>query len=148
MVIDDLDVFRRAVAPTETDPTLVVDPDTVLTLPVTAQRFEPVPRHRRHVFQQSRVIQHPKLASCHILNIAESPALLALKELLSLLAAERSDHTGSISRIPLNEIPSTSTSWTFPQSPLLSLKHIFPVPSILNHLQTTRPKTAKSISYK
>jgi hypothetical protein len=36
MIIDDLDVFRRAVAPDEADSPLIIDPDAMLALPVTA----------------------------------------------------------------------------------------------------------------
>jgi hypothetical protein len=104
MIIHDLNVFRRPVAPTETDSPLVVDSDTVLPLSVTSQQFESVSRHCRHVLQHSRIIQHSEFTPCHILNIAASPASLALKQLLSLLAAEGSDHMASISREPLNEI--------------------------------------------
>lgn len=104
MIVDDLDAFRRTISPRETDSPLVVDPNTVLPLSVTGQQFEPVSRHRCHVLQHSRVVQHSQFAPCHVLNIAESPTSLAFKELLSLLAAEGSDHMESISWSPLNEL--------------------------------------------
>jgi hypothetical protein len=105
MIIDDLDPLRRAFAPNEADSPLIVDPDTMLTLPATAQSLQPVSWNCRHVFQPLGVVQHPKLPPCYRSNLAESAALLALKKLLGLLAAEGSYHTGSISRRPLNDVP-------------------------------------------
>jgi hypothetical protein len=70
----------------------------MLTLPVAAQRLKPFSRNCRHVFQLLGVVQHPKFPPRHRSNVAESAALLALKKLLRLLAAEGSYHTGSISR--------------------------------------------------
>jgi hypothetical protein len=98
MIIDDLDALRRAFAPEEADSPLIVDPDTILTLPATAQRLKPVSRNSRQVLQRLGVVQHPKLPPRHRSNVAESAALLALKKLLGLLAAEGSYHTSSISR--------------------------------------------------
>jgi hypothetical protein len=102
MIIDDLDVFRRAFAPDEAESLLIVDPDAMLTLPVTAQSLKPVSWNCRHVLQPLGVLQHPKLPPCYRSNVAESAALLAVKKLLGLLAAEGSYHTGSIPRWPLN----------------------------------------------
>jgi transposase len=98
MIVDDLDVFRHAFAPYEADPPLIVDPDTMLTLPVTPQRLEMVSRNCRHVLQPLGVVQHPKLPARHRSNVAESAALLAMKKLLGLLASEGSYQTSSISR--------------------------------------------------
>src|ERR1019366_5517826 len=72
MIIDDLDPLRRAFAPTEADSPLIVDPDTMLTLPVAAQRLKPFSRNCRHVFQllgvvpASEVSSAPPLQCCRI----------------------------------------------------------------------------------
>src|ERR1019366_1238299 len=100
-IIDDLDAFRRALAPDEADSPLIVDPDTILTLSVTAESLKPVSWHCRHVLQFPGVVQHPKLPPRHCSNVAESTALLAVKKPLGLLGAEGSYHTGSIPRRPL-----------------------------------------------
>src|ERR1035438_2248127 len=100
MIIDDLDAFRCAFAPGEADSPLIVDPDTVLPLPVTAQSLKPVSWNCRHVLQLLGIVQHPKLPPCNCSNVAESAALLAVKQLLGLPAAEGSYHTGSIPRSP------------------------------------------------
>src|ERR1035441_265210 len=98
VIIDDLNALRRAVAPEEAESPLIVDPDTILTLPVTTKRLKPVSRNCRHILQFLGVVQHPKFPPRHRSNVAESAALLALKKLLGLLAAEGSYHTGSVSR--------------------------------------------------
>jgi hypothetical protein len=90
MRIDDRDAFRRAFAPDEADSPLIVDPDAMSTLPAAAQSLKPVSWNCRHVLQPLGVLQHPKLPPCYRSNVAESAALLAAKEFLGLLAAERS----------------------------------------------------------
>src|ERR1019366_6869129 len=89
VIIDDLDALRRAVAPDEANSPLVVDPDTMLTLPVTAQGLKPVSWNRRHVLQLLGVVQHPKLPARHRSNVAQPAAPLAFKKQLGLLAADR-----------------------------------------------------------
>src|ERR1035441_4962987 len=108
VIIDDLDALRRAFAPEEPDSPLIFAPVPILTLPVTTKRLKPVSRNCRHVLQFLGVVQHPKFPSRHRSNVAESAALLALKKLLGLLAAEGSYHTGSISRRPLNDVRYTA----------------------------------------
>ena len=48
-IIDNLDAFRCAFAPDEANAPLIVDPDIMLTLPVTAQSLEPVSWYCRYV---------------------------------------------------------------------------------------------------
>ena len=79
VIIDDLDALRRAFAPEEANSPSIVDPDTILTLPVTTKRLKPVSRNCRHVLQLLRVVQHPKLPPCYHSNVAESAALLAVQ---------------------------------------------------------------------
>ena len=61
MVIDDLDALRRALAPDEADSPLIVDADTVLTLPAAAQSLKAVSWNRGHVLEFPGVVQHPHL---------------------------------------------------------------------------------------
>jgi hypothetical protein len=44
MIINYLNVKCIAIAPNETDTILIVDADTVLTLPITLQSFKAIPR--------------------------------------------------------------------------------------------------------
>jgi hypothetical protein len=57
VIIDDLDVFRSAISPDKADPPLIVDADTVLTRPVTAQRLQPVSWNCRHILQLPGVVE-------------------------------------------------------------------------------------------
>jgi hypothetical protein len=40
MIVDDLDVVGIAIPPNEADSELIVDPNGVLTIPITAKRLE------------------------------------------------------------------------------------------------------------
>src|ERR1035437_1788644 len=105
MIIDDLDAFRRSVPPDEANSPLVVDPDTMLTLGVTAQGLKPVSWNCRHLLQFLGVVPHPKVTARTRSNVAQPAATLPLKKLLGLLRAEGSYHTGRIPRRPLNVAP-------------------------------------------
>jgi hypothetical protein len=49
VIIDDLDIERVTVTPTETDPPLLVDPQAVLALAIALQRLELVRAWNRTV---------------------------------------------------------------------------------------------------
>jgi hypothetical protein len=51
MIIDNFDILRSAVDPNETDAPLLVDADTVLPLAIAPERFQPVSRGKRQIFQ-------------------------------------------------------------------------------------------------
>jgi hypothetical protein len=104
MIVDDLDLIRRAFAPSKANSPLVVDPDAVLALPVAAQSFEPISWHGSQILQHFGVIQHAQLSPRHRGNIGEF-AMFAVKKLFSLLAPERAYQMGSIPRQPLNIEP-------------------------------------------
>jgi len=55
VVIDNLDVVRPVIHPTEADTVLLVYSDRVLTGSITAQFFESVSRRDAEVVEQSRV---------------------------------------------------------------------------------------------
>ena len=105
MIVDDLDSFRRAFSPDKAQSPLVVDPDAVLTLPVAVQCIEAVSWDRRQVLQPLSVIQHSQLSPRDRFNVSELAAVLALEELLGLLAPEGTYQMGSIPRGPLNAAP-------------------------------------------
>jgi hypothetical protein len=42
MVVNDLNIFRSGLGPAEADPELIVDSHTVLTSPITLQRFQAI----------------------------------------------------------------------------------------------------------
>lgn len=51
MVVYDFDVERAAVVPAKADAPLIVDADTILTLPVARKLFKPVARRGQEVTQ-------------------------------------------------------------------------------------------------
>jgi len=58
VVVDDFHVRRTIVGPPEANPELVVDPDTVLSFPITLQRLQPIARRRSQELQGVRSIKH------------------------------------------------------------------------------------------
>ena len=89
MIVDDFRVIGVAIVPAETNPPLIIDPDAVLSQPVSAQRLQPVPRwHSRRIEIRSRV-NHPELAHGHAFSITgQLSHALPLEYLLSVLAPE------------------------------------------------------------
>jgi hypothetical protein len=51
VIVDDLDVFGACIGPGETDPPLIVDPDTVLALTVTTQCLQSIAWWCPHVVE-------------------------------------------------------------------------------------------------
>ena len=72
MIVDDLDTLRTCLAPHETDPPLRVDPDVPLTVAITTECFEPVPRRKSKIRQHHGRIDRNQLGCCRSL---ESPPL-------------------------------------------------------------------------
>ena len=61
VVIHDLHVLGITVRPSEADPPLVVDPDTVMPLPIPAQLFEAVTGRDPKILERFRAIQNHQL---------------------------------------------------------------------------------------
>lgn len=57
MIINYLDVECIAISPNETDAILIVDTDTVLTLPIAFQSFKPIPWEDGEITQEVRRVQ-------------------------------------------------------------------------------------------
>jgi hypothetical protein len=60
MIIDDLNAFRDAFPPGETDTPLTINANAVLALPVAGRRLEPVTRYRCHGIQACGIVKHPE----------------------------------------------------------------------------------------
>ena len=69
MVIHDLDVPGRTVAPLETDPPLIVDADAVLPPPITVQSFEPIARRNPQIVELFRRVYGKQFCSRPTLNL-------------------------------------------------------------------------------
>jgi len=69
MVVDDFDIGRSSLIPNETYSPLVIDPDRILALPVSLERFEAVTRWNPKIASRSGLIQKTKLSQRHVLDI-------------------------------------------------------------------------------
>lgn len=58
VVVDDLDIDRSGVGPCEADAVLVVDPDGVLTCPVTDEFLQPVAGRDAQVVDGAGDVEH------------------------------------------------------------------------------------------
>lgn len=64
VVVNDLHLLWSGVCPSETDPSLVIDPDAVLTSSVALERLESVTGWDAEVFEHLRRSHLTKLAQC------------------------------------------------------------------------------------
>ena len=65
VVVGDFDLVGISRLPAKTDTELIVDADTVLTLPVTPQPFQPIPRWDLEFANLSHPVQLVQFASRH-----------------------------------------------------------------------------------
>jgi len=92
MIIDDLHVPCRAVAPDEAHPPLIVDADAPLALAVAFQGFQPVVRRNAQRVNALGGVQHLELPDRHLCDIGEAGYPLALKQGPGLFGSEPLDH--------------------------------------------------------
>jgi len=92
MIVGDFDAVGGAIAPFKANPPLVVDPNAVLPLAVSAQAFQTVAGQRRQNSQIVGCIEHVELPKRRTFDGAELPARLAMKEPLRLLGPKGLDH--------------------------------------------------------
>ena len=98
MVIHDLHINGADARPHEADAPLVVDTNTVLTLPITFQRLKVVARRS---FQEFESLGRFKLSELALRNLHERFELLrafAFVQRLRDFALERPDHETSVLR--------------------------------------------------
>src|SRR6185369_12584034 len=99
VVINDLDVTGIIALPYKTNAPLLVDPDTMLPLPVAAQRLQIIRRRNTQRFKDSCRVQDLQLYRRSSLNgLRQLCGELPVKELFSLLVFERLDHKEILSR--------------------------------------------------
>jgi hypothetical protein len=73
VVIDDLDVLGARGGPTKADAELVIDADTVLSLAVAGQGFQPVSGWYAQIFKPVRNLQLPEFAAGDRLMLTNRP---------------------------------------------------------------------------
>jgi hypothetical protein len=115
MVVDDLDVFRPCLRPSETNAVLVVYPDAVLTGAAALQSFQPVSRWDAKVFEPPGDLELSKLASRYRLDLHEPLDPLAARETLGVRILEGNNHG---ERITLRVINVKRYYWQRRQLPL------------------------------
>ncbi len=93
MVIHDLDVRRPGLRPPETDPPLIIDPDTELTLAASLERLQPIAWRNLQVIQPPSDLQLPQLATGDHLDSDEATDALTGGQALGVTIGERDDHT-------------------------------------------------------
>ena len=77
MVVDDFHGLWAGVGPLETNPILLVDPDTVLAASVALQCFEPVPGRNPQIFESFDRVQLLEFAYCNTQTAKEGAMLYA-----------------------------------------------------------------------
>ena len=99
MIVGDLHFKGITALPAKTDPPLIVDPDTVLALPIPRQLFEAVPRWYPQIGQRVSSVNHEELLQCWAVYILrELSRAFAIEDLFSLRVFEAPNHRTIIMR--------------------------------------------------
>ncbi len=70
MIVNDFDVMSVVVfRPNKADPELIVNPNTMLTLPVVLESFKPIGRRNPQIVQPCSSIEHPELPESNELDV-------------------------------------------------------------------------------
>jgi len=102
MVICDLNFVSVSVFPTEANPILVIDTDTVLPSPISLQQLQPISWRRCQIAQFFGTVDLHQPAQRNRGDLLVLPDAPLLKDRLSVLVPKRSDHTTIILRFPYN----------------------------------------------
>jgi len=92
MVIDDLDIPGRSIAPDEADTILVVDTDTPLSETIAGELLQPILWwHAQRLDARGRMY-HLKLSNRHISKVGETGHSRPVEQGFGISALERLDH--------------------------------------------------------
>jgi hypothetical protein len=97
VIVDDFHIVSIPPLPPEADPILVIDPNTVLSLPVALEGFQPKSRQIQITERRSGV-EDFQSDTCGLLDRLKTPAEFPLQKPLCILVSTRADHTFSILR--------------------------------------------------
>jgi len=92
MIIDDLNVKCIRTAPTETDPPLIVNANTVLTTPFSLESLQTIPRRGSKITQFRCAVQLAQFPASYLLERNETRDTLSAIELFGVPTTERPDH--------------------------------------------------------
>jgi hypothetical protein len=104
MIIHNLCVSDPALAPSETDPVLSVDPDAVLPRSIFPQRFQVVTGRDPEILDGVGVVENEQFRPGSTLKIrrANLPCglgVLAVEDILGAFVSESQDHASMIARL-------------------------------------------------
>jgi hypothetical protein len=93
VIIDNFDRIALSFTPNETDPPLVVDPDTVLACPPASQRLQAICGRNTQVIQALGSVEDPQLPAGKRLDlIRQATRHVAIPYPFGLLVSEGPDH--------------------------------------------------------
>jgi hypothetical protein len=93
VVIDDRNLERVAVLPAETDPPLIVDPNTVLPETIAFEFLQAIARRNAEIFERLSSIDRYELSKHRALEFSrETSDGLACEEAASIPVPEALDH--------------------------------------------------------
>lgn len=93
MIINDLDLLCLPVGTHKADAVLIIDSYAVLSLPVTSERFQPVPRRGGQVFKTRSGVKHYEFSVRSLLNgLRNSSGMLPFEDFLSFFVVEARYH--------------------------------------------------------
>lgn len=96
MVINNFDVFRASLGPTEANPELPVDSNAVLALAVTMQWLQHISGRYFKIIQLACSLELPNFPQGNSLKIDEAPDAASACQPLGILTLERYDHSGMV----------------------------------------------------
>ena len=92
MIVHDFDVISAGIGPSETQPELIVDPDAVLSLSITFEPLQMIPRRNAKVIQPPRDFELAKLATGHHGNVRKALYRMAFGQRLRIGTSKGYDH--------------------------------------------------------
>jgi hypothetical protein len=107
MIIHDFDVVRVSIAPIETNPELIVDPNTVLAPAISFKRFQPQAREPE-IFKRGRSVQKFQPDARRLFNRLKSSAKLPIQKPEDVLVPAGTDHMLYILQYPYCRRDSTA----------------------------------------
>ncbi len=99
MVADDLNLFRAAVAPYETNPPLVIDADRMLPSTVAFERLKPIARWLTQIVQRAGIIEQQQLTACLSLYGTKARRVFVRQQARRGRVPERANHINMVFRI-------------------------------------------------
>jgi hypothetical protein len=98
VVVHDLDIMSVAVFPSQANPPLIVDPDTVLAPSLARELLQAIRGRFAEIAQSIRSVQDQQLSQRDSLDPPELPGVSPLEDLFRLLTTKPLDHTLIITR--------------------------------------------------